>query len=701
MTLTATVAAGTGEATRTFDLTVRERPAAEPYAGYAFSYFTGNSIAGEKIYFAASDGNNAMRWTELNKGRPVLESTYGTLGLRDPFLIRSPEGDRFFLIATDLSIGRDGNWDKAQRKGSLYLEVWESTDLVNWSEQRHIKVSPPTAGNTWAPEAYWDESLGSYVVFWASKLYAEDDPDHTGSTYNRMLFATTRDFVTFSEPKIWQDRGESRIDSTVIKEGDTYYRFTKDEGGGGTGCSDIIQEKASSLTAVDLPGKPSWSFQTGCIGRRAGTSAVEGPTVFKRNPGDPSPYKYFLFVDEYGGRGYIPLGTDDLEKPDWKVPSSFRLPSSPRHGTVIPVTRTELDRLYDALYDEAPALPSAADGLVARYELDQTSGTTVTDASGNGNHGTLSGDATWTAGSLRLGGTNGHVRLPDNVMAGMDEVTVSLEVNIDPDQAAPYFVWGFGNSSGGAGNGYLFTTGNSYRTSITTSNWTGEQTVTSGSALPRGEWKNLTYTLDEAGTARLYLDGVKVGEKSGLTVRPGDIAAGYTTANYIGRSLYSGDRYLKGRVREFSLYNRALSAAEIATLGGNATMITDVELNSLKVPALIHTSTGTVTLPVQPGTDLTSLDPQYVVAAGSSVDVSGPRDYSAPVQVTVTSATGVSRTWSVKAVEMRSPVLPGFNADPNIVRFGDTYYIYATTDGFDGWASTKFKVWSSTNLVDW
>jgi hypothetical protein len=50
---------------------------------------------------------------------------------------------------------------------------------------------------------------------------------------------------------------------------------------------------------------------------------------------------------------------------------------------------------------------------------------------------------------------------------------------------------------------------------------------------------------------------------------------------------------------------------------------------------------------------------------------------------------------------MKSPVLPGFNADPNIVRFGDTYYIYATTDGFPGWGSSKFKVWSSKNLVDW
>lgn len=320
-----------------------------PYAGYVFSYFTGNSIAGEKIYFAASRGNTALKWDELNNGQPVLESTKGTLGLRDPFLIRSPEGDRFFLIATDLSIGRNGDWDAAQRQGSRYLEVWESTDLVTWSEQRHVLVSPETAGNTWAPEAYWDDELQSYVVFWASKLYAADDPGHTGSTYNRMLYATTRDFRTFSAPAIWQDRGESRIDSTVIKENGAYYRFTKDEGGGGTGCSDIIQEKSASLTAVDLPGQPAWAMQDSCIGRDAGTSAVEGPTVFKSNPGDTSGSKYNLFVDEYGGRGYIPLGTNDLEAPNWQVPATYSLPASPRHGTVLPVTQAELDRLRNGL----------------------------------------------------------------------------------------------------------------------------------------------------------------------------------------------------------------------------------------------------------------------------------------------------------------------------------------------------------------
>ncbi|KAF2680445.1 glycoside hydrolase family 43 protein [Lentithecium fluviatile CBS 122367] len=339
--LTATINFDGTASERVFVTTVRQAVQIDMFEGYAFAYFTGNSIAGEKIFLAASDGNNALSWKELNGGQPILTSMQGTKGLRDPFVIRSPEGDTFYLIATDLSIGSGTSWGAAVTKGSLYLEVWESHDLINWSQQRHVKVSPPTAGNTWAPEAYFDPTIGSYVVFWASSLYAESDTNHTGSTYHRMLYATTRDFVTFSEPQIWQDAGMSRIDSTVIKEGDNFFRFTKDEGASGTGCADIIQERSTSLRTT----LSSWTQVTACIGKNAGTSAVEGPTVFKANPGDVNGEKFYLFVDEYTGRGYIPLETADIANPSWKVSGSYKLPTSPRHGTVLPITAAELAAL--------------------------------------------------------------------------------------------------------------------------------------------------------------------------------------------------------------------------------------------------------------------------------------------------------------------------------------------------------------------
>ena len=326
-------------------------PVAHPqYAGYLFAYFTGEGTAdGEQIRYALSRGNDPLHWRELNQGKPVLTSTIGEKGLRDPFVIRSPKGDKFYLIATDLRMYRNssGSWDDVQRHGSKSVMIWESTDLVHWTDQRLVKVAPDNAGNTWAPEAYWDDSLGEYVVFWASKLYADDDPDHTGSTYNRMMYATTKDFRTFSAPKVWDAPGYSVIDSTVVKYKDTYYRYTKDERdpSSSSPCSKFITgEKSTSLTST------SYDFVSECIGSGA-IERGEGPTVFKSN----TEKKWYLFVDEYGLRGYVPFETTDLDSGQWTPSTDYQLPASPRHGTVLPVTQAEYDRLLAAY----PATPTS------------------------------------------------------------------------------------------------------------------------------------------------------------------------------------------------------------------------------------------------------------------------------------------------------------------------------------------------------
>jgi len=48
-----------------------------------------------------------------------------------------------------------------------------------------------------------------------------------------------------------------------------------------------------------------------------------------------------------------------------------------------------------------------------------------------------------------------------------------------------------------------------------------------------------------------------------------------------------------------------------------------------------------------------------------------------------------------------NPVLSGQFADPDLVKFGEKYYIYPTTDGFSGWSGTKFHVFSSNDLLEW
>ncbi|MNG25172.1 hypothetical protein D3C84_1099870 [compost metagenome] len=67
----------------------------------------------------------------------------------------------------------------------------------------------------------------------------------------------------------------------------------------------------------------------------------EGPVIFKSNLEE----KGYLFIDEFGFRGYIPLVTSDLSSGTWQMPAHYSLPDRPRHGSVIPVTALEYERL--------------------------------------------------------------------------------------------------------------------------------------------------------------------------------------------------------------------------------------------------------------------------------------------------------------------------------------------------------------------
>ncbi|KAH8804142.1 hypothetical protein DL96DRAFT_1563095 [Flagelloscypha sp. PMI_526] len=195
-------------------------------AGYGFVYFIGEDYAN-----AVSNGNSPATWTAVKGGAPVLNSTLGDLGVRDPFIIKSTTSSTWYIIATDLKMyGKNGDWDTASRHGSLSLAVWETTDFKTFSAERLVKVSPATAGMSWAPEATWSPSLNKFVVYWASKLYASTDTNHTGTSYSRILYSTTSDFKTFSTAQVWIDPGTDIIDTTVAYDAttSTYHRFTKE-----------------------------------------------------------------------------------------------------------------------------------------------------------------------------------------------------------------------------------------------------------------------------------------------------------------------------------------------------------------------------------------------------------------------------------------------------------------------------------------
>lgn len=312
------------------------------YSAYLFAYFKGEGLSqGEQIYFAVS--RDGLHWTDLNDGNPVLVSTMGEKGLRDPFIMRSADGEKFYVIATDLKINGNGNWSAAQTTGSKSIMVWESTDLVHWSEQRMCRVAPDGAGCTWAPEAVYDDASGQYLVFWSSKI-------PSGDNTHRVYYCTTKDFKSFSEAKVWielrnaSNRVISVIDATAIKVGDTYYRFKKNEAtephknGLPSGGKYIIMEKSNSLLG-------NW---TEISSDMSSLSGVEGPTCFKFNNEE----KWCLLLDDFGGKGYFPLVTSDLSSGRFTQlnSSQYSFPSVMRHGSVINLTEDEYFGLL-AKYD--------------------------------------------------------------------------------------------------------------------------------------------------------------------------------------------------------------------------------------------------------------------------------------------------------------------------------------------------------------
>lgn len=308
----------------------------EDRSGYLLVHFVEEPEGyGEQIYFSLSDRLDPLVWTRANAGRPVLASTLGTTGVRDPYLVRG-EGENF-IIATDLRVygGDQRGWAEWTRHGSRSLVVWRSTDLVDWSEPWLVEVAPENAGMAWAPEALYDEETGEYLVFWSSSLYGPEDPDRVHEQHSRILVARTRDFRSFSPAETLVDLGPGHgvIDMTAVDHAGKLHRFLK-----GDDTKKLFQQVGSDFFADD--------FVT--VTERIADelySSVEAPLIFHDDLAD----RWYLWVDQFSAlpQGYLALWTTELETGDWTaVPADqFRLPASSKHGVVVPLRDGEWDAL--------------------------------------------------------------------------------------------------------------------------------------------------------------------------------------------------------------------------------------------------------------------------------------------------------------------------------------------------------------------
>jgi hypothetical protein len=289
---------------------------------YLFTSFRGN---GDGLHLSWS--RDALHWADL--GRVFLKPEVGSKLLRDPHILLGPDGVYRLVWTT--------GWHD---KGIGYAS---STNLVDWSEQAYLPFMETTPGtkNCWAPETIYDAVTRQYIVIWSSDV-EERFPESASPHHmnNRAYFVVTKDFKTYSEPKVLFDPGFDNIDSTLIAAGGKYRLVCKQGDEQGQGKWGPIH-----VAVADRPLGPYTLQPEPLITERA-----EGPTLV--NVGG----KTLLYVDFYAQGHYGVYASSD-----WKtwtnISGQAGVVNGQRHGTVFAVPSSVLENLLhldDQLRAQAP-----------------------------------------------------------------------------------------------------------------------------------------------------------------------------------------------------------------------------------------------------------------------------------------------------------------------------------------------------------
>jgi hypothetical protein len=198
--------------------------------------------------------------------------------------------------------------------------------------------------------------------------------------------------------------------------------------------------------------------------------------------------------------------------------------------------------------------PAAGGGLVAAYGINEGSGTAVSDVSGNGNNGTISG-ATWTTSgkygnALSFNGTNALVTI-NNAPSLQLTSGMTLEAWVYPttvNNAWRDVIY--------KGNDNYYLEGTSSNSSRPAMGGTFGSDLYGTGALTANTWAYLAATYDGA-TMRLYVNGVQVSSRA----QTGAIATSTNPLQIGGDSIYG--QFFAGRIDEVRIYSRALGVAEI------------------------------------------------------------------------------------------------------------------------------------------
>ena len=298
-----------------------------------FSYFRDNGKDG--VFLATSE--DGVEFKALNNDNPIFSPPIwqGQNLTRDPSVLYH-EGT-FHMVWTS-------NWN-----GRVFGYA-SSNDLADWSVPIQVRPFPASLpsedqpDNIWAPEIHHDPVKGDFFILFASTMPREkNDADASnnngkpGSQYDNRVFITrTRDFKTFSDAKLYFDRGFASIDA-VMKPDPVQKNWV------------MVIKCSRDETLQTMPGRNLWiTRSSGMDTELPNFAPLSGPIAGNHSPmfSDPSPRKsmaegpsllyhrnlWWLAWDEPAG-GHLQLATSqDLRS--WTHIRAAKFPPRAQHGTL-------------------------------------------------------------------------------------------------------------------------------------------------------------------------------------------------------------------------------------------------------------------------------------------------------------------------------------------------------------------------------
>ena len=306
---------------------------------------------------------------------------------------------------------------------------------------------------------------------------------------------------------------------------------------------------------------------------------------------------------------------------------------------------------------------------------------------------------------LNLGSSDGYFDFGSDfrrVMSRLDNTfTISTTLYVPKTTSvsgAGNFIWCFAKSSS---EGYLFLSAKDTRYSISTSNWSGETNVSAATPIAQGEWINVTY-IQNGNTGSLYLNGEMKSQNSNMTTHPANLNK--LVMNYLGKSCYNGDAYLKDALyADFNIFDTAINAEKLAELAANAdamnhlssTEAIRIDFDALTLPSSINNLYEGVTLPTQGtyGSTITWASDNTALLSNAGKVVGTPEETRQHVTLTATLTNGeetATKTFDVYVHKKDSPYshylftfFPS-NSDENI-------YYAVSSNGYDYTVVNKNK----------